>query len=173
MLVSNKWLNAYRVAQGGFAAPFLSCGLSPLTYGMTVPDMRFFFSAMLVEVPDEPVFLESYLRSSFRLTVTLLLRLPGWATSSRHLRVSSSTTSAVLLRCCQTVDVLPSQYLDRVSAVSPRQVHPIQTTPKTVDVPQSQFLDRLVDVPVAIRTRSCICRVAKTGACDSGSTDNR
>ena len=42
--VSQTWLNACRVAQGGFDAPFLSCGLSPLTYDMTVTDTRFFFS---------------------------------------------------------------------------------------------------------------------------------
>ena len=49
------------------------------------------------------------------------------------------------------VDVLQSQYLDRVPAVSPRQVHTIQTAPTTVDVPQSSFFNRLVDVPVAIQ----------------------
>ena len=49
-LLKTLWLSACRVAQGCFAAPFPPCGLSPLTYDMTVPDTRFFFSDILFGV---------------------------------------------------------------------------------------------------------------------------
>ena len=50
MSAQTLWLNACRVAQGGFDAPFPPCGLSELTYDMTVPDTRFFFSVILFGV---------------------------------------------------------------------------------------------------------------------------